>query len=76
MDSENEYIDLTERSFHKFARPATKQCGNTDMLKINIKVSDGTPPAPVKVGNFICYDLGSTSGDYALQFAISLEQYK
>ena len=57
LDLENEYIELTERNFHKFVRLATKSCGSTDTLRINIKVSEGSSPAPVKVGDFICHDL-------------------
>ena len=57
LDLENEYTELTECNFHKFVRLATKSCGSTDMLKINIKVSEGSSPALVKVGDFICHDL-------------------
>ena len=38
LDMENEYIDITERNFHRFVR-------------INIKVIEGTSPAPFKVGS-------------------------
>ena len=65
LDLENKYIVLTERNFHKFVRLAIKPCGSTDTLRINVKVSEGSSAAPVKVGDFICFDLGSTSGDYA-----------
>ena len=62
---------LTERNFHKFVRLAIKPCWSTDTLRINVKVSEESSPDPVKVGDFICFDLGSASGDYALQFAIT-----
>lgn len=53
LDLENEYIELTDRNFHKFVRLATKSCGKTDSLRINIKVSEGTSPAPAKVSFYV-----------------------
>ena len=62
------YIELTERNFHKVGRIV-----GTDTLGINIKVSEGSSPAPVnKVGDFICYDLCSSSGTYALKTQFGL----
>ena len=62
----NEYIELTERNFHKVSRLV-----GTDTLRINIKVRKGSSPAPVnKVCDFICYDLCSSSGTYALSFTV------
>lgn len=51
LDMENEYIDLTERNFHRFVRLASKPSGYSDTIRINIKVTEGTSPAPVKVGS-------------------------
>ena len=51
LDMENEYIDLTESNFHRFVRIASKPSGYSDTIRINIKVTEGTSPAPVKVGS-------------------------
>lgn len=50
LDNENEYIDLTDRNFHRFVRLASKPSGHSDTLKINIKVTEGSSPAPSRVG--------------------------
>ena len=51
LDMENDYIDLTERNFHRFVRLASKPSGYSDTFRINIKMTEGTSPAPVKVGS-------------------------
>ena len=51
LDIENEFIDLTERNFHRSVRLASKPSGYSDTFRINIKVTEGTSPAPVKVGS-------------------------
>ena len=51
LDMENEHIALTERNFHRSVRLASKPSGYSDTFRINIKVTEGTSPAPVKVGS-------------------------
>ena len=51
LDMENECIDLTERNFHRFDRLVPKPSGYSDTIRINIKVTEGTSPAPVRVGS-------------------------
>lgn len=44
LDDEDTYVDLTPRNFHRFVRLAC--VGKSEVPKVNIKVLEGSSPAP------------------------------